>query len=211
MARRRRPPNRLSRIAAAPHQFLAGAVTIVAFLFQGDLVVRISQVLVFAGLAILAGKRIRWGYFLVMVGSITAFHLLAPVGRVLYEIGPLAITEGALRQGLMKGFAIVGLVFISLFAVRSDLRLPGTFGGMLGRLFLYFERVLDARGKVKARALVESVDGILFEVYPLEEDAARDRSDESESIESTSQATTWLGAAILIGVAGACVVLAFMF
>ena len=163
---RRRRPNRLASVTSARDLFVAGAVTIVAFLFQGVLWIRIAQVVFFAVLAILAGKRIRWGYFLIMVSSITLFNLLTPVGRVLAELGPWQITEGALRQGLLKGFAIVGLVFISLFAVRPDLRLPGTFGGVIARLFYHFERVLDAKKRVRAAALVESLDTILLEIYP---------------------------------------------
>ena len=166
MARRRRPPNRLARHTAPLHVFIAGAVTIVAFLFQESLPVRAAQVVGFAVLATLAGKRIRWGYFVIMVGSITFFNLLTPVGRVLLEAGPLVLTEGALEQGLLKGLAIVGLVFISLFAVRPDLRLPGTFGGIVGRVFYYFERVLESKRRVSAARLVESVDSILLELYP---------------------------------------------
>lgn len=166
MARRRRPPNRLARHTAPMHIFLAGALVIVAFLFQENLLVRAVQVVFFAGLATLAGKRIRWGYFVIMVSSITFFNLLTPVGRVLFEIGPMRVTAGALEQGLLKGLAIVGLVFISLFAVRPDLRLPGTLGGVLGRLFFYFERVLDTRRRVSAKRLVASVDEILLELYP---------------------------------------------
>lgn len=164
--KRRRPPNRLARHTAPKHIFVAGALTIIAFLFQENLVVRVAQVLAFALLATLAGKRIRWIYFVVMVSSITFFNLLTPVGRVLLEIGPFVLTAGALRQGLMKGFAIVGLVFISLMAVRPDLKLPGAFGGLLARLFYYFERVLDTRRHVSAAHLVESVDEILVELYP---------------------------------------------
>ena len=148
---------------------MAGGVTIVAFLFQGVLWIRALQVLLFAVLAMLAGKRIRWGYFLIMVSSITIFNLLTPVGEVLFEIGPLPITRGALEQGLLKGFAIVGLVFISLFAVRPDLKLPGTFGGVVARLFYYFERVLDAKKRVRAGALIDSIDTILLETYPPEQ------------------------------------------
>ncbi len=207
--RRTKPPNRLARIASAEHLFLAGVVTIVAFLFQGDLRVRIAQVFAFALLATLAGKRIRWGYFVVMVSSITAFHLFAPLGRILLEIGPLAITEGALRQGLQKGFAIVGLVFISLFAVQSNLRLPGTVGGLLGRLFFYFERVLDARGSVRAKALVASIDQILFDVYP--PGGTPEQAAPSPPRGEQAARTSFGGAALLIVVAGGCVVLAILF
>ena len=206
--RRPKPPNRLARHTAPGHIFIAGVLTIVAFLFQDDLVVRVAQVMLFALLATLAGKRIRWGYFAIMVGSITFFNVLTPVGRVLVEVGPFAITEGAVRQGLLKGFAIVGLVFISLFAVRSDLQLPGTFGGMLGRLFYYFERVLDTRRRVATSRLVESVDAILMELYP-------PGAGEPESVPATagdtrdagdagsaavpSATTDALGAAVLVG------------
>ncbi len=166
MARRPKPPNRLAHHTEPMHLFLTGVLTIIAFLFQADLLVRAIQVLAFAGLATLAGKRIRWGYFVIMVASITFFNLLAPVGRIIVEIGPLRITEGALRQGAFRGLAIVGLVFISLFAVQPDLKLPGTFGGMLGRVFYYFESILETRRRVSARQLVESVDEILMELYP---------------------------------------------
>jgi heptaprenyl diphosphate synthase len=169
---RRRRPNRLAAHTSPRDVFIAGAITIVAFLFQGVLWIRVAQVLLFAFLAVLAGKRIRWGYFLIMVSSITLFNLLTPVGRVIFEVGPWPITEGALRQGLLKGFAIVGLVFISLFAVRPDLRLPGAFGGVIARLFYHFERVLDTKKRVRAAALIESIDTILLDIYPPRTDSS---------------------------------------
>jgi len=211
MARRRRPPNRLARHTAPLHVFIVGVVTIVAFLFQEELLVRLIQVLLFAAIATLAGKRIRWGYFLIMVGSITFFNLLTPVGRVLAEYGPIRVTEGALEQGLMKGLAIVGLVFISLFAVRPDLRLPGTFGGILARLFFYFERILDTRKRVSAKRLVESVDGVLLELYPPESrESAAESTSGSESPSDVSSRTDALGATLLISIVVANAVLAIV-
>lgn len=141
-------------------------ILIVAFLFQGNLAVRVGQVALFAVLAVLSGKRLRWLYFVVMVVSITGFNLLTPFGRVIARIGPLAVTDGALEQGLLKGFAIVGLVFVSLFAVRADLMLPGRFGGLVARLFFYFERILETRRRVVPSRLVASLDEILLEIYP---------------------------------------------
>jgi heptaprenyl diphosphate synthase len=124
--------------------------------------VRIAQVLVFAVLASLAGKRIRWLYFVVMVVSITVFNTLNPLGEVLFRLGSFPVTRGALRQGLMKGFAIPGLVFISLFAVQRELRLPGRLGGMVARLFHYFELLLEGRSRIRLRTLVSSVDTLLL-------------------------------------------------
>ncbi|MFW5815109.1 MAG: hypothetical protein ACOC6J_12135 [Spirochaetota bacterium] len=181
------------------HAFLTGVLVIVAFLFQENLAVRAAQVVLFAGLAVLAGKRIRWGYFLIMVSSITFFNLLTPVGRVLLEVGPLPVTAGALEQGLLKGFTIVGLVFISLFAVRPDLRLPGTLGGVLGRLFFYFERVLDTRKRVSAKRLVASVDEILLDLYPpTEAGAAHAAPSSPEAAAGPATRTDAAGAALMV-------------
>ena len=159
-----RPPNRLAAHVNPLHLFLTGILVIACFLFQQNLVVRICQVLVFAGIAGLAGKRIRIGYFLIMVTSITFFNLLTPVGEVLLKAGPIVVTRGALRQGLMKGFAIPGLVFISFFAVRPDLRLPGRLGGLIARLFFYFEHLLEGRKQIRLKRFVESVDELLMDL-----------------------------------------------
>ncbi|MFW6247898.1 MAG: hypothetical protein ACOC3H_02130 [bacterium] len=205
--RRPKPPNRLARHTAPMHIFVAGVLTIVAFLLQDNLVVRVGQVLLFALLATLAGKRIQWGYFAIIVGSITLFNLLTPVGRVLLEIGPLTVTMGALRQGLLKGFAIAGLVFISLFAVRPELKLPGTFGGLLGRVFFYFERVLDTRRRVSAGHLVSSVDEILMDLYP----PGSEHGSGAGAPESPAHETDVLGAVVMIALVLGNVALAIVY
>ncbi|MFW6250436.1 MAG: hypothetical protein ACOC47_04960 [Alkalispirochaetaceae bacterium] len=150
---------------SALHLFLTGAITLPAYLLQDNLYVRLAQVLLFAALASVAGKRIKWLYFLVMVSSITFFHLLVPMGRVIVEVGPLPITEAALRNGLLKGLTIVGLVFISLFSVRSDLKLPGRLGGLVARLFFYFERIMEGEHRIEARRVIASVDEALSSIY----------------------------------------------
>ncbi|MFO8063353.1 MAG: hypothetical protein ACQETQ_04070 [Spirochaetota bacterium] len=148
------------------HLFITSAVILPAYLFQDELVVRVAQVLVFAWLSTVAGKKIKWMYFVIMVSSITFFNLLSPMGRVLFSIGPFEVTQGALSSGVMKGVTIVGLVFISLFSIRPDLRLPGRLGGLLVRLFYYFERIVDTkRQKLEARRLIGSIDDILESLY----------------------------------------------
>ncbi len=145
--------------------FVTGLLLIPAYLLQGSLPVRVMQVLLFAFLADRAGKKIKWLYFVIMVGSITLFNLLSPFGRVLLTIGPVEVTSGALRAGLMKGFTVVGLVFISLFSIRSDLSLPGRLGGLIGRVFFYFEKILDGRKRIEPRRLIASIDDILESIY----------------------------------------------
>jgi uncharacterized membrane protein YgdD (TMEM256/DUF423 family) len=174
MARKKRP-NRLAVHLHPVHIFVTGILVIACFLLQQNLVVRVVQVALFAGIVMLSGKRIRFGYFIIMVTSITVFNLLTPVGEVLLTAGPIVITRGALRQGLMKGFAIPGLVFISLFAVRPDLRLPGRFGGLIARLFFYFEHLLEGRKRIQLKRFVDSIDEVLMDL--LEETAAGKEAD----------------------------------
>ncbi len=155
----------LGRHFAPHHLFLTGALLIPAFLFQPNLVVRVAQVLLFAFLATVNGKRIKWMYFVIMVSSITIFNLFTPFGEILFTVGPLTVTLGALRSGLEKGFTIVGLVFVSLASIRPDLRLPGRLGGMIGRVFYYFERVIEGKKHIRPRRLIESLDEVLFDLY----------------------------------------------
>lgn len=174
---------------SAAHLFLTGGVIIPAFLFQDNLVVRVAQVLLFAWLASFAGKRIKWNYFLVMVGSITVFNLLQPLGEIILQLGPFIITRGALNQGLEKGFTIVGLVFISLFSIRPDLRLPGRVGGLVARVFFYFERIIEGKKHLERRRLIESIDTILLSIYtPGQTEPARGEASFTEAGK-----TTWLG------------------
>lgn len=194
MARRRRP-NRLAAHISPPHLFLTGIVVITAFLFQQNLVVRAIEVALFAALAELAGKRIRWGYFSIMVITITIFNLLAPVGEVLVRMGPVAITRGALIGGLMKGLAIPGLVFISLFAVNSALRLPGRFGGLIVRLFFYFERLLDGKSRIRLRGFIASIDEVLMELLnqPVTDDASASGGPAGAAVRPSTVGTTRRG------------------
>jgi heptaprenyl diphosphate synthase len=123
-------------------------------------------VLVFAFLGFLAGKKIRFFYFFFLIGSITFFHLLSPVGRILTELGPVKITSGALMTGLTKGLTLSGLVFLSLFSVTPDLKLPGKLGGLLARTFYYFEEILNGRKKISPRDFIGSLDLVLLELFP---------------------------------------------
>lgn len=174
--------------------FLTGLLIIPAYLLQSSILVRVLQVLLFAFLADRAGKKIKWLYFVIMVSSITLFNLLTPFGRVLVSVGPLEVTSGALRGGLMKGFTVVGLVFISLFSIRSDLALPGRLGGLIGRVFFYFEKILEGRKRIEPRRLIASIDDILESIY-----GAADEEPEMERFTKTDT-RGWLFSGLLVTV-----------
>jgi len=164
--KRKKRPDRLGRRIHPVVRFWTGLTLIPGYFLIDSLLFKILLVMLFALTAFLAGKRIRYFYFLMMTLSITFFHLLTPVGRILWEAGPLKITLGALHTGLLKGVTLSGLVFISLFSVTPSLRLPGKLGGLLARMFYYFEEILDGRKNISAGNFIGSLDRVLMEIFP---------------------------------------------
>jgi len=154
-------PDRLAGLLGPSARFLWGTLLLLVFLPQRALGPKIAEVALYGLLGLAAGKRINWAYFAFLTLSIAAFNLLSPWGRVLAAVGPLRITEGALIAGLSKGITVTGLVFISLFAVSPELRLPGRFGLLLGRSFYYFERLSAERRRIRRSHIWEDIDAIL--------------------------------------------------
>ncbi|MFP4153473.1 MAG: hypothetical protein ACLFR8_14255 [Alkalispirochaeta sp.] len=159
---------------SAPLLFWGGVIALPAFLLQADLAIRFGQVVLFGILTVIAGKRLLWGYFLTIIVAITLFHLFVPTGAILFEFAGIPITLGALRTGVFKALAIVGMVFISLISVRADLRIPGTIGSVIGKLFWSFEQIMEGRERVSISAPFRSTDAMLLELY--EELVAMDES-----------------------------------
>jgi len=174
--------DRIGTVVASGPRFLAGMLMLPPFLLTNNLAIKVGLATLFAFLALLAGKRLRWAYFLLLILSVVFFHLLNPWGRVLLEIGPLAITVGALESGLIRGFTLVGMVFLSVAAVRPELELPGRFGGLLGKTFYYFDAVIEGKNQLSRKNFFSSLDKILIERFnPNREELAHKKSPEIET------------------------------
>lgn len=179
MSLRRQHPWMMQNISATT-LFYGGLLALPAFLFQQNLFVRTGQVALFAVLAVFAGKRLQWVYFISVLATVTLFHLLVPSGAVLAEPLGVPITVGALRTGLFKGLTILGMVFISLASVRADLRIPGTLGAVVGKTFWSFEQIMERRSTIEIRSIGAGVDRLLMD---LTEDLGR--IDERSDVEDT--------------------------
>lgn len=163
---RKKRKDRISGIVSPSARFWTGLTLIPGYFLIDNLLLKLLLVGLFALMVLLAGKRIRYFYFTMMTLSITFFHILTPVGQILWTMGPLTLTAGALYTGLLKGITLSGLVFLSLFTVTPALKLPGKLGGLLGKMFYYFEEILDGRKRVQARDFIGSLDKILMEIFP---------------------------------------------
>jgi hypothetical protein len=166
----------LAAIASSTMLFAAGALLIPAFLLQRDLAVRAAQILLFILLNAFSGRRIRILQFLVVSAGIIVFNLVIPTGKVLFSVLGLALTEGALKSGIAKATAMSGLIALSQFSIRADLRLPGKIGGLLGRSLYYFERIMAGRRRIDRRDLIGSLDSLLVDIHASAQTRAAKRS-----------------------------------
>ena len=144
--------------------FLAGALLFPAFLLQQDIVIRALQIALFLGLNLLSGKRIRvLQYVVVEPASWFSTSSSSTAGARLRDRPPDhgRRTEERASQGNGDDGAHRPL---SQFFIRSDLRLPGRIGGLIGRSLFYFEKIMGERRRIE-RKDIGSIDTLLLEIH----------------------------------------------
>jgi len=177
VARREPGSALLQKNASARVLFITGALLFPSFLLQQDIAIRAMQIMLFLLLNVLSGRKIRFLQYLVVSAGIVVFNLVIPTGRVLVSPLGLAVTEGALKSGLLKATAMTGLIALSQFSIRAELRFPGRVGGLIGRSLFYFERIMGGRRKINRKDIIGSVDALLLEVQgagPMQEGEEND-------------------------------------
>ena len=143
----------------------AGAAISVAFLFQRDLPIKALMFLCFLGAALVSGKKISLIATILVSAGIVAANLLVPVGKVIAVLGPMKITQTALLDGLGKALAFEGLIHISKASILPGVRLPGRFGELVAQAFVYYDRIVEYKGRIKAASLIEDVDALMLELW----------------------------------------------
>ncbi|MBL8967995.1 MAG: hypothetical protein JNG85_13385 [Spirochaetaceae bacterium] len=143
----------------------AGLLASFAFLFQPSLPLKAALFAVFLGVALSSGKKVSLpATFFVSLGIVAA-NLLVPVGKVLWRAGPLVVTETALLEGLDKAVTFEGLIYISKASIRPGLRIPGRFGSIVARAFVYYDRIIEYRGRLKPATLFADADALMLAVW----------------------------------------------
>ena len=140
-------------------------VFMLILMFVKNLWVQISIVsLFFILVAIKKRGKIRWIPSLVVLISVTFFSLLTPLGKVLFTLGSWKITLGALISGLQRSFLLIGMVYISQFAVDKSLSLPGKIGSSIGYVFLIYDRLTVEKTSFKGKNAIALIDEKLIQV-----------------------------------------------
>jgi hypothetical protein len=143
----------------------AGAAIAASYLFQRSLIVRAAMFLCFLAAAWLSGKKVSPLATILVSAGIIAANLLVPVGRVLAQLGPIKVTESALLDGIGKALVFEGLVYISKATILPGLRLPGSFGSLVASAFVYYDRIIEYKGKVRPASLIEDADALMLKVW----------------------------------------------
>lgn len=165
-------------------RLVTGLLMVPSFILQPQISLKFAHILLFGLASLYLGKRVRILPGIMIAAAVTAAQLLTPLGEVLTYLGSFPITAGALRQGLLRGLNLVGLVYLSRYAVSPGLPIPGKLGALLYRVFYYFEeltayrvvrdRSTGFRGNIK-QALM-GIDGFLLELSHPSAGAAQDKA-----------------------------------
>lgn len=143
----------------------AGLAVAAALLFQPRLAPRAGILAGAMAFSWVTGRKVPvLGTALVIAGIIGA-NLLVPVGRVLASWGPIRVTETALMEGLEKAVTFEALIYVSKATIRSDLRIPGRAGNLIGSALRCYERILETRIKLKRTTFFRDLDEILLGIY----------------------------------------------
>jgi heptaprenyl diphosphate synthase len=143
--------------------FCVGLCMALIFLFSQSLTSRVLQFCFFFLLALLSGKKTNLPLTIVFMGGIVFFNLLVPYGKVLAAFGPLSITEGSLFSGLEKALILQGLLLLSRACIKSDLKLPGTIGSVLGDSFRILELMRGKKGIIRRGRIIEGIDRLMVD------------------------------------------------
>jgi len=144
--------------------FAAGFLIMPALLFNPVVEFRILQFLFFWFLAWLSGKRNNPLFTLSVMLCIVVFNLIIPYGRVLFSAGVFKITSGALLTGVNRAVTLEGLIMLSGFTVRQDLKIPGLLGELLGESFRIFALITNGKHRITRKNLIADIDRIMLEL-----------------------------------------------
>ena len=149
---------------------IAGLLAMPALLFNPNTSTRILQFLLFWFLAWLAGKRNNPLITFIIMLVIVLCNLLVPYGRILATLGPFRITSGALLGGIHRAVTLEALIMLSKITIRQDLRLPGSFGEIIGESFRLLSLITEQRGRITRTNLVASIDALMIELSESSQD-----------------------------------------
>lgn len=100
---------------------------------------------------------------LAVVLFMTAASVFTPYGKVLFSVGSVMVTEGAVTVALMKAARLLGICWISQTVVAKEIYF-GTSGHIFSEVIAYFDALTGQKWRLGKKGFFKSLDGILTEV-----------------------------------------------
>ena len=151
-------------IFSARALFIAGLIVMPALLFNPSTKFRIIQFLFFWLIVWLSGKKTNPLFTILIIAGIVAFNIIIPYGRILFSIGAFKITAGALTAGIHRAVTLEALVMLSKVSIRQDLKIPGSFGELLGESLRIFSAMMSREYRVTGKTFFADIDKLLLEL-----------------------------------------------
>ncbi len=142
------------------HLLLASLLAIAAILSTKGLIPLLIITVLMYLLQWIAGRRIRVLPALMLTISLLLLSLFEPNGKVLLQVGSLAITEGSLTIALTKALRLLSLLAASQSLSASNPKIQGKAGTLLSLTLSYFS-LLTRSFKMTRGTLIERVDQAL--------------------------------------------------
>ena len=143
---------------------IAGFLIMPALLFNPVVMFRLFQFLFFWFLAWLSGKKNNPLFTLLVMLGVVIFNLIIPYGQVLFSIGVFKITSGALETGINRAVTLEGLIMLSRFTIRQDLKIPGLFGELIGESFRIFAVIMNQKQHITRKNLIADIDRLMLDL-----------------------------------------------
>ena len=162
---------RAERIFAPGALALAGMIVTAAFLFQPNVLLKAVMLIAFILAARAVGKRFSLATTLSVSLGIILANLIVPSGKVLGTLLGMKITQGALIEGIEKALTFEGLMMLSKASIAPGLKLPGRLGRIVAAAFVYYDRIVEYKGRIKAASLSRDADDLMLRVWGFAESA----------------------------------------
>lgn len=156
---------RAERIFAPGALALAGMIVTAAFLFQPNVLLKAVMLVAFILAARAVGKRFSLATTLSVSLGIILANLIVPSGKVLGTLLGMKITQGALIEGIEKALTFEGLMMLSKASIAPGLKLPGRLGRIVAAAFVYYDRIVEYKGRIKAASLSRDADDLMLRVW----------------------------------------------
>lgn len=102
-----------------------------------------------------------------MFTAITVFNLFPPMGKIIFSIGSIDITNQALLRGFEKAIVLIGMIYISKWMLKAKMNFKSRIGKSIQEAFNVFYKLLSVKHEIKPKMIIPTIDSVLLSINKL--------------------------------------------